>query len=257
LDDDRAPDDDTVRAAITTALLDLGERIEPAELFPSLVPEAADLVATDPYAFVLATCLDRQMPAQVIWTIPYDIKMKLGHLDPHLIDGMSNQELLDLVRSLPRKPRYISDAPTTIRDITRIVVAECGGDASRIWIGKTGQQIRETFRRVHGVGPGISSMAPLLIEKAFGIKFTDLDRPGLDVKADVHVMRVLYRLGMILTQTEAAALEATRQMYPAYPGGLDAPLWWIGRNRCHAVMPRCSICPMVSLCCRRGVTASN
>jgi hypothetical protein len=205
-------------------LLDLGERIEPAELFPSIVPEAAQLVATDPYAFALATFLDRQMPAQIIWTIPYDLKTRLGHLDPYLIDRMSSQESLDLVRSLPRKPRYLLDAPRTIKDITRIVVAEFGGDASRIWVGRTGQQVRETFRRVHGVGPGISSMAPLLVEKAFGVEFTDLDRSGLDVKADVHVMWVLYRLGVTLAQIETAALEATRQMHPAYPGALDAPL---------------------------------
>lgn len=37
-------------------------------------------------------------------------------------------------------------------------------------------------------------MAVLLIERAFDIRFPDVDRSAMDIKPDVHTMRVLYRL---------------------------------------------------------------
>jgi endonuclease III len=237
--------------AVTEALLDFSKSIESEELFPVMIPEAAEVVASDPYAFTLATCLDRGTLADIIWTIPYDIKKKLGHLDPQLIYKMSLEEIADLFHQLPHRPRYVNDAPRTVRDLTRIVVEECNGDAARIWTGKRAAEVNRTFRSIYGVGPGIASMAVLLIEQAFPIRFPDLDRPRMDIKPDVHTKRVLYRLGMSEREDEIAAVEATRWMNPGWPGALDGVLWWIGRNRCRPTNPNCSTCPISSVCVKR------
>jgi len=162
--------------AVTNALLALTKTIEAEELFPVMVPEAAEIVANDPYAFSLASCLDRGTKADIIWTIPYDIKQDLGHLDPYRIYKMSIEELADLFVRLPRRPRYVNDAPKTVRDLTRIVVEEYGGEASRIWTGKHAAEVKRTFLSIHGVGTGIANVAVLLIEQAFPIRFDDLDR---------------------------------------------------------------------------------
>src|SRR5512141_2341860 len=121
--------DHTRLAGITEALLSFDPKVPFNSLFPTVVPEAAPLIATDPYAFLIAVCLDRGTKAEVIWTVPYDMKVELGHLDPQRIYGMSLDELADLFKKLPRKPRYVNDAPKTIRDLTRFVIEQCGGDA--------------------------------------------------------------------------------------------------------------------------------
>lgn len=238
---------------LTEKLLTFGSEAPVGSLFPTVIPEAAPLVVNDPYAFAMAVCLDRGAKADVIWTIPYDIQQELGHLDPHRIYEMSMEELADLFSRLPRKPRYVNDAPQTIHDLTRIIVEKCGGDAELLWAGRRAADVNRIFRSVHGVGPGIANMGVLLIEKAFGVRFSDLDRTRMDIKPDVHTVRVLYRLGASKAQTTHAAIEATRRMNPSFPGGLDGALWEIGRQWCFATNPNCADCPMSEVCARINV----
>ncbi|MFC2065199.1 hypothetical protein ACFLXB_08915 [Chloroflexota bacterium] len=77
---------------VTEELLICSKTIEAEELFPVMVPEAASIVARDPYAFSLATCLDRGIKADIIWTFPYDINQDLGHLDPFQVYKMTLEE---------------------------------------------------------------------------------------------------------------------------------------------------------------------
>jgi len=236
---------------IRQALLDCGQSFDSAELFPTALPEAAPLVVSDPYAFAIATCLDRGTKADIIWTIPYDIQQFLGQMDPNRIYQMSLEELADMFARLPRRPRYVNDAPRTIKELTRIVVEECGGDASKIWKDKRASEVKRTFLSIHGVGPGIASMAVLLIEAAFSIRFDDIERRNMDIKPDVHTIRVLYRLGVSQARTEQAAVEAARRLNPDYPGAVDGPLWNIGRTWCHATTPNCFECCVESICAKR------
>ncbi|MBC8449264.1 MAG: hypothetical protein H8D78_16070 [Chloroflexi bacterium] len=233
---------------IAARLLAFNSQVDARELFPTLVPEAADLVPGNPYAFCLATCLDRGTRADVIWTIPYWIKELLGHLDPHRIHQMPMEALVDLVGRLPKKPRYVDAAPRTIQDITRIVVEQFGGDAANIWKARRADDVREVFLSVYGVGRGIANMAVLLIEKGYGIRFSDLDRSRMDIKPDVHTRRVLFRLGVASTVREDAAIEAARRLNPSYPGELDGPLWLIGRRWCTSGAPMCGHCPLEEVC---------
>jgi len=242
---------DNLPDLLTRRLLEFGATVPAEALFPTVVPDAAPLVANDPYAFAIAVCLDRGTKAEVIWTIPHDIKHDLGHLDPQRIHQMSLGDLAELFCRLPRRPRYVNDAPRTIQELTRIVVEECGGDAADLWKGKSAAQVKRAFASIHGVGPGIANMGVLLVEKAFGIRFSDLDRTRMDIKPDVHTVRVLYRLGASDAQTTQAATYATRRMNPSFPGGLDGALWEIGRRWCSASGPDCAICPMNGVCERR------
>ena len=149
---------------IYRALMDFSAAQNPAFLFPTMVPEAASLIVTDPYAFAIATCLDRGTKVEIIWTIPYYIKNHLGHLDPFKIHRMSLEELAEMFRQLPHRPRFVNDAPRTLKELTNIVVGECEGDTSKIWMDKHAAAVKRTFQSIHGVGEGIANMAVLLIE---------------------------------------------------------------------------------------------
>jgi len=236
---------------INQALLYFGKEIDPKELFPVLEPGANDLLIDSPYAFVMAVCLDRQTPAEVIWTIPYDINNDLGHFDPFRIHQMSIYDLEYLFSRIRRKPRFVNDAPITVKELTEIVVFECNGEASKIWEGKKASEVKRTFNSIYGVGIGIANMSVLLIEKAYNLRFDELDHRTMDIKPDTHTIRVLYRLGAASIQSEKNAIEAARKLNPDFPGEVDGPLWIIGRRWCHAYDPNCGECSMNNVCIKR------
>ena len=230
------------------ALLDFNSKIRPQELFEVKERGAAKLLETNPFAFALAAVLDRGTKAEIIWTIPFCIEKKVGKLDPQFFLSKSPEELETLFRSLPYKPRYITDAPMTAKGLSRIVVDKFGGDTTKIWQNQSALYVKSVFQQIHGVGPGIASMIVLLLERHFKMHFTDLDHRTMDVKPDVHVIRVFHRMGFIDDPTANEALQAARKLNPEYPGALDGPAWRIGKQWCKPLDPLCSSCTVNSVC---------
>lgn len=227
-------------------LLEFGETIDPAELAPVREDEAFYLIKEDPFAFALAAVLDRGTKSEIIWTIPYYLKKILGEISPEYFANASIKELRELLEMLPYKPRYINDAPITIKELSQMIIKEFNGDVAAIWRNRRAAEVKRTFQRIYGVGPGISSMIVLLLGRLFGVKFDD--QTEIDVKPDVHIVRVFYRLGFINERTPEAALHAARRLNPEFPGALDAPAWKIGREWCTEYNPRCNSCPMNDVC---------
>ena len=217
-------------------------------MVPVLIPEAADLIKNDPFAFLLAAVLDRGTKTEIIWTIPYYIKELLGDLNPSFFATASLDELMELLQNIPAKPRYVSDAPRTMKQVALIVVNEFGGDTKKLWENRSSRAVKGILQRIYGVGPGIASMIVLLLEQWFKVQFNDVDHQDMDVKPDVHVIRVFFRLGFISKADSQTALNAARRLSPDYPGALDAPTWTIGRNWCSAYNPNCMDCPMGTSC---------
>jgi len=232
-------------------LLEFGKEIRPRELFPVLQEEAALLVEDNPFAFALAAVLDRGTRSEIIWTVPYYLQQRIGDLSPELFVEMSVGDLERIFRGLPVRPRYITDAPITVKDLSELVIREYGGDAAKIWKGRTASYVKATFQRIYGVGPGIASMIVLLLERCFGVCFSDIDHRNMDVKPDVNIVRVFYKLGFISEENEKEALRAAQILSPDYPGALDPPTWIIGKKWCTQTNPRCHSCPLNEVCPRR------
>jgi endonuclease-3 len=243
-------------AEIVKRLLDLWEQIPSDEretlLIPGLEPEARELVRTNPFAFLLAASLDRGTKTEIIWTLPYWLQQALGHLDPCRIAQMSEGDIRALLEQLPKKPRYINDAPRTIVSLARMVCDEFHGEATRLWDGRTALETMQKFREIYGVGDGIAAMLVILLDRLGMAQFSD--PYNIPVKPDTHVIRVMVRLGLIPPQsTEQDAVAKARALKPDYPGALDSPLWYIGRKFCHSISPACAECPLNDLCPRVGV----
>ncbi len=245
---------DRWRRSLASRLLALGRKTRPEEVIKAPNSEVGAFIRGNPYAFCLAACLNRGMKVETVWAIPWEMKRLLGHLNPFRIDTMSLQAVGELVDRLPHRLRYYRDAPRTIKEITHLVVGRYAGKADRIWRGQRAKDVRGVFLSVHGVGEGIAAMIVVLIDKA-GLRepFPPEDRAGMDVKPDVHVRRVLFRIGIAQSSTIEAALDAARRLNPACPGDLNEPLWDIGRTFCHAFGPRCSCCPITKYCKRTGL----
>jgi len=100
---------------------------------------------------------------------------------------------------------------------------------------------------IHGVGSGIADMTASLLIRCRGVHFPD--EAYIDVKPDVHIRRVLYRLGVSQSETaEADAIRAAARLNPDSPVALDPALWIIGRRWCSPTKPRCSECVASDIC---------
>ncbi len=239
-----------LQGKIARALVDFGETIDQMELFPTLEEGAAEVFLTNPFAFLLAACLDRGTNSSIVWTIPWELERALGGLAPGRILEKTHSELASIVASLRYKPRYTNVAPRTMRDLASMVADRFGGDAAAVWRDRRAADVRNDLLRIHGVGPGLATMTLLLIERLYGVRFSDFDRRDIDVKADVHVVRVFHRTGLIREDTPEAALSAARTLSPGFPGALDAPSWVVGKRWCHPSQPDCTECVLGALCPR-------
>ncbi len=227
------------------------EQREPL-LAPNLDARARELVRMNPFAFLLAASLDRGTKAEIIWTIPYWMREQLGHLDPCAIAQMSEGEIRAVLEKLPKKPRYINAAIATTLSLARMVCYEFRGDATMLWKGKTAIETMWKFREVDGVGPGIAAMLVNLLVELGMARFSDPH--NIPVKPDAHVRRVMMRLGLVpLWGTEQDVVDKARALKPDYPGALDGPLWYIGRQFCHPTSPACVDCLLNDLCPRIGL----
>jgi len=98
--------------------------------------------------------------------------------------------------------------------------------------------------------PGVGrKTANLVVTFAFGL-------PGICV--DTHVHRISNRLGFVRTPTPERTEWALRAKLPRRHWiALNDLLVAFGQNVCHPTSPRCSVCPVVRLCHRVGVTRAR
>lgn len=216
--------------------------------FPSVVADASTFALNNPFAFLIAACLDRGTKSEIIWTIPHDLNSELGHLDVRKVAAMSLTDVDTVVRRLPRKPRYVSDAAQTILELSRLIANEYDGDPRQFMSSCSTEEFQNRLQSIKGVGPGLASMTVQLVLRVYGPVFRFMDLSNLDIKPDVHTRRVLFRLGVIKSKTDEAAVAGARQLDPESPGTLDAPLWWIGHEWCYANGPNCIECPVSAYC---------
>lgn len=204
-----------------------------------------DLVSTNSFAFLIGAVFDRGMPWRKAWSIPYELNSR-GMLDSAILAGMTEPELATLLESLPVRPRYgCVRGAETLKD-SAMLVGEFHGDTAAIWRDVLPPVVEKRLQRIRNVGPGIASMVVRILHDDWG-RFGGWEQE-IDVKPDVHVMRVFKRAGFISIESEDMARNAARELNPDFPGELDWPAWEIGQKWCKAREPKCSSCPLGSIC---------
>jgi endonuclease-3 len=119
---------------------------------------------------------------------------------------------------------------------------------------------RDLLDRFGGRVP--DEIADLLTLKGVGRKTANLvvtmgyGKPGICV--DTHVHRISNRLGYVRTRTPEETEMALRAKLPKrYWIGYNDLLVAFGQNVCAPISPRCSMCPVRTLCRRVGVLSSR
>jgi uncharacterized HhH-GPD family protein len=245
-------DKEKARETVRAELLRFGTTLPKGGTFTGN-PEADRLLRTDPFAFLMAASTDRGARAESVWELPWHLCHKLGELNPEQFSRMTPVELEEILRQLPKKPRFPNQTAKTIVSLAKLVSQEFQGDARRIWSGKPALQVLESLQRIYGVGPGIAHMTiRILIDEEEYQPFPD-DLRLIDIKPDVHVIRVFYRSGLSPRLEGQSCIEAARRLYPEFLGKLDWPAWEIGRKYCHESVPNCPKCPLDDICPKAGI----
>ena len=122
----------------------------------------------------------------------------------------------------------------TIRDIARRAVQEHGGVLPCD---------RDVLLSFHGVGP---KCANLTLGIACGLPF---------IGVDIHVHRVTNRWGYVRTATPEKTMAALQEKLPRpYWIEINALLVPFGKHICTGTRPKCSTCPLLTMCRQVGVT---
>ncbi len=211
--------------------------------------ETENLIRGNPFAFLIAVAFDRGMPWQKAWRIPAEIDHE-GCLDPALLASMSETDLIGLLDRLTVRPRYgAKQGAKTLSDAARLVCERFGGDAGAIWRESSPAEVEKTLQEIHGLGTGIASMTTRILRDDFDY-FRGQERQ-IDVKPDVHLVRVFRRIGLIDDDSANQAVRTARLLNPEFPGALDWPAWRIGQLWCHPTEPDCAQCPLTRDCAKR------
>ncbi len=124
-----------------------------------------------------------------------------------------------------------------IKEICRVLIDK--------YQGKTPDDIDELLK-LKGVG---RKTANLVLTLGFG-------KPGICV--DTHVHRICNRWGYVSTKTPEQTEFALRRKLPEeYWLIINDLLVTFGQNHCTPLSPRCSTCPIFSMCDRHGVVKSR
>ena len=130
------------------------------------------------------------------------------------------------------------------RTKARVILGICRDLLGRFG-GKVPDEIDELLT-LNGVG---RKTANLVVTMGY-------DKPGICV--DTHVHRISNRLGYVKTRTPEETEMALRAKLPRrYWIGYNDLLVSFGQNVCTPLSPRCSMCPVRSLCRRIAVKTSR
>lgn len=242
--------DEVDRPRIVATLLSYGtsQSTEALDIEPSFTPhvEANRLVIDDPFAFLLAVIFDQGIPAERAWEAPYQLRERLGHLDPSRI-ASDTEEVARAINTPPKLHRYIEKMPAWVVSGAKRVVEQYDGQAEKLWNDTpTAREVQQRFDEFDGIGQKKAAMAVELLSRDLRVPIGQLE--GSDIAFDVHVRRVFLRTCLAQRDDQAHMIAVARELHPPRPGELDFPAWLIGRQWCTAGVPNCPDCVLRDVC---------
>jgi uncharacterized HhH-GPD family protein len=234
--------------AIGQALLHFAESTR-ASAPPSVLtgdPSADDFVRTDPFAFLLAVIFDQAIDYRRAWQAPYELRRRLGHLDPGSL-AADPESVRQAIRRYPALHRYVEKLPRWVVSAASRVIRQYGGDAGAIWSDDpTARELIARLEQFDGISQKKAAMAVEILERELGVPIRSME--GSDIAFDIHVRRVFLRTGLAERDDQAHMVAVARRLNPDRPGALDDPAWRIGQRWCRPRAPDCPDCPLTDVC---------
>ncbi|MCY4558643.1 MAG: hypothetical protein OXF79_20165 [Chloroflexi bacterium] len=145
----------------------------------------------------------------------------------------------------------VNSFPRQLRAAARKIVVEYDSDVRNVWndVGKEDvDEIYWRLREFDGIGDALAKMGQFILVRSYGVAGGKESKKYMSVKPDVHLQRVLFRLGICASDTPTSVIENTEMLNLESPADFDWSVWTIGHSFCHASNPDCGSCPLDALC---------
>jgi len=199
----------------------------------------------DANKFFLGAILDYQIPAATAWENSRRLTEDIFNNPDDIWARVTSCSKNDW---MSRRTKYrLHRFPIAHERVWRIgndVVRDYQGDVRNIWNNQSAEVVLKRLNTMR-VGKQISQM---ILGALFDVGIL---RCGGDVKADIHVRRVLGRVtrGREFDLAEIPqVVELTRKMHPEEPWLLDQQLYLLGKQVCFPNNPVCSRCYLSNEC---------
>ncbi len=139
-------------------------------------PDANRLLGEDPLALLIGYALDQQVTVQHAFSGPWELRRRIGHLEPARIAAMDPGELERVFRDRPALHRYPASMATRVQALCQVVVDRYDGDASRIWTeARDGADLEKRLLALPSIGQMKVSGLLAILYRRFGVRL-----PGLE-----------------------------------------------------------------------------
>lgn len=205
------------------------------------------LLSNDLNAFMIGLISDQSVKFRTAWSLPYYLYKRLGVSNINEI--YEKYDLNDIKRAIESKPalhRYPSNIAKYIYNYIKYMISNYNGDVYKFLDRDSALELYNELVSLDGISHKKASLGLLILERDLNYNF--IDKENIDIADDVHIKRVLYRLGLSKDTKRDNIVDAARCIYPNYPGKLTTAVWTIGRNYCSNSNPKCSNCPMNNVC---------
>ena len=199
------------------------------------------------HIFVLACVMDRQIPAERAWRIPYLISREIGGHKFERFFNLKKEQIKEIFNK-KKLHRFNDEMAENFYLAIQKIHKDYNDDASNIWKGnQKSAAIVRRFLEFRGMGIKIATMTANILVRNFKIPMEDYI--CIDISPDVHIKRVFKRIGYIGEYAgNEELLYKARELNPIYPGIFDLSCWEIGRRWCKPSNPKCSECYLNKYC---------
>lgn len=200
-----------------------------------------------PHAFILACLMDKQVKSERAWEIPYKIYKIFGTFEINQLAKVTLNEYINIFEK-NRLHRFNKDSAKIFYDAIHKIIHDYNGDASTIWKKKpSSAKVVYELLQFNGCGLKIATMTANILARQFKIEFSDYY--SIDISTDVHINRVMKRMGFITKNADnTMIIYKARELNPEFPGIIDFSCWEIGRKYCRPKNPKCIECLVRSEC---------
>ena len=137
------------------------------------VPEADELLDSDPLALLVGMLLDQQIPLEKAFSGPLVLQQRLGSLDAAEIAGFEPEAFAAICAKPPAIHRFPVSMAARIQTLCRSIVEQYGGDAGAVWsTARDGQELFKRLAALPGFGKQKAQIFLALLGKQRGIKVT-------------------------------------------------------------------------------------
>lgn len=149
---------------------------------------------------------------------------------------------------------HAKNFPKDLKNNAKKIMKDYEGDVRNVWNGIRPEEEHEIYNRFtefSGIGKALAEMAKFILVRGYGIAGGKEIRKKMKVKPDLHLQRVLYRLGISEEESVKSVIDATEKMRLKSPADFDWAIFDIGRKYCFKSDPNCSDCPLNKVCQKR------